>query len=99
VRKQDNDGNTPLHCAAAMFHLGAIDAKNGNLRFAFSFAAPYCIVAFKMLEAGARVDCKNNAGETPCDYCPRLVEFFKEYHALVNEEWIAASAAYNTKYR
>jgi ankyrin repeat protein len=86
LHKPDIDGNTPLHLSASMFHLGAIDALHGNLHHCFAFAVPYCLAAFKLIEAGASVDIKNNAGLTPCDYCPRLVEYFKEYYSLVNKE-------------
>jgi hypothetical protein len=86
LHKPDIDGNTPLHLSASMFHLGAIDALHGNLHHCFAFAVPYCLAAFKLIEVGASVDIKNNAGLTPCDYCPRLVEYFKEYYSLVNKE-------------
>ncbi len=88
--RANEDGDTPLHFAAQRFHLGAIDAIYGHMQQTFVFAVPFCLMAFKLLESGARVDIKNNSGLTPLDYCPRLFEYFTEFNGLIGQHYLAA---------
>eukprot|EP00029_Vermamoeba_vermiformis_P001748 TRINITY_DN1194_c0_g2_i1.p1 TRINITY_DN1194_c0_g2~~TRINITY_DN1194_c0_g2_i1.p1 ORF type:complete len:1206 (-),score=168.93 TRINITY_DN1194_c0_g2_i1:68-3685(-) len=65
---QDTHGDTALHHACYFFHLGGCDHQFMHDSHLFS------LILFKLLDAGAAVNVKNNSGQTPVDIIPNLLE-------------------------
>jgi ankyrin repeat protein len=57
----NNDGDTALHIVSRYFHVGALEAMLCNIN-SFEQAAKYCLIAFQLLDGGAKVTIKNNSG-------------------------------------
>eukprot|EP00029_Vermamoeba_vermiformis_P009334 TRINITY_DN4621_c0_g1_i2.p2 TRINITY_DN4621_c0_g1~~TRINITY_DN4621_c0_g1_i2.p2 ORF type:complete len:709 (-),score=100.60 TRINITY_DN4621_c0_g1_i2:31-2157(-) len=84
LNAQDQDGNTALHFACKYFHTGFIDAIDANLVSAENGeAAINCYFAFKLVEAGAKTDVKNNRGLTALDYVPMLMRHYEKVYPIV----------------
>jgi ankyrin repeat protein len=80
LNAQDNHGDTALHYACYWFHQGGLAHKQLHRSHAFS------LVLFKLLDAGARVDIKNNSGQSPLDLIPNLMELDRSAIRLTKSE-------------
>ena len=70
--------------ACQYFHTGIIDAIHANLDIKGS-AMPYCWLAFKLIEAGARVDIKNIQARTPLDATPLLLQHYEKVYPMIKK--------------
>jgi ankyrin repeat protein len=83
---QDKNGNSAIHIAGQFYHTGALDSIYGRVGN-FVRSSVYCLVAYKLIAAGADTMLENNKGETVYDYVPNLMEHYKSiYKKLIKDE-------------
>jgi hypothetical protein len=96
---QNNAGDTALHMVCRYFHVGALEAMLCNIN-SYEQASKYCVIAFRLLDGGADVTIKNNAGETALDYAPMLMHHYQHVYPLIKEykPFIKASTGFGSPY-